>query len=115
LTAGAALFFIVVVLLFKFFTSISPSIVLGSELAIVSLLSTVRAFVGPVGAYPELRKAKLLLTLPVGLFALTAFANAWSSTSAYAPWIIAATFLSFFGITWPYIRKIRLKYSEQKK
>ena len=59
---------------------------MGLELSILFFWGFVRSFVGPLGTNRNLRNAKLLLMLPIGLFSLAAFANAWPRTSDYGVW-----------------------------
>jgi hypothetical protein len=80
---------------------------MGLELSVLFFWSLGRSFLGRIAAYRNLRNGKLLLALPIGLFSLAAFANASPRTSGYAPWIIAGTILLHFGVTKPYIRRLR--------
>jgi hypothetical protein len=104
-TIGAALF-AVIFLILRLTTRLSPSIILGLELLIIFLWGLVRTFVGPVATHPRWRNAQILRTLSIGLICLSTFFNAWSTTSTYAPWILAGGVLFYLGVSKPYTRKI---------
>jgi len=105
LIAGAALF-IGVYLSLRLFTNLSPDKVLGSELSILFFWKLIRAFIGSVATDRHLRVAQVLLSVPIGLFGLAAFLNAWPTTSQYAPWVLLGSAIFYFGISRPYVRKL---------
>jgi hypothetical protein len=84
-----------------------PSLVaIGSALTIVCVYSVLRAFKKPIASYESLRWGKILLALPVCIFAMGTFLAAWPATLPYAPWVILVAILVFFGVSRPFVKKL---------
>lgn len=91
----------------------SPLIALCSICAIVFVYRLLEALLGVMAIDRTLRTVQILRALPVGLYSVSAFLAARPTTLRYAPWVFLVGVLLHFGVSWPYIRKLRKEASRQ--
>ena len=84
-----------------------PLIMVGLLFAIVFVSRLLEAFLGVMATDRTLRTYQILRALPLGFYCVSAFLAAQPATLRYAPWVGLAGVLLHFGVSRPYIKKLR--------